>query len=1188
LLALVAVLGALIAVLLATRGGGGSRAVGADDAGTRTAVAEPDLTGGAAQRGRAPAEERPSLDDGIEVRPGVRLGGPGLLEGRVVERASAVGIAGARVELLTLPPTGIDILARIYQSAKFAPNWQKKLLPVATARSGPDGSFAFRGVRNGTYFLEARGARSTPDQAVLVRVDSDGAGGPVDVFVRPGGRVLGRVIDPAGAPARGAEVVVFAGMTTFLTAARNGDFRMFSARTDAEGAFAVPGVPPGAGYFGCASGAGLAVTLHGPFAVDAGADTTIEIQGNVGATVRGRVLARRVAEDGTETVEPVAGAHVGALPRGLRDLAFAKEVLALTHAVTDSEGRYAMHRVPAGEIDVGAAAPGLLPACSPTVVTAEGAESEAEPVVLEGGPRVTLRFKDSAGEPVPGVQTSWFVTDFDELAYEPAFTPLMLQAVEGFEYPTSDADGIAVAGPFPGRPPHTLFCWRSGYEFREVRWNPTTDAAVLDVVMSSGGAAEGIVIDVERAEPVTRFEVRSGRRLDWEEEGPTTINPYSGGYWIEDANGRFRLDALASWDAPVVFSAPGFVPERVKIDVAPGATTRGIIVKLRRGGTVRGRIVDPSGVPIAGAQVAAMDERGRPVVGRTRTPRGSVDSAREMVGQEIAMGSMELFSGLGALGPGFAVSGPDGAYELVALPEERVVIHATHRDFADGRSAPVTVAAGDPREGVDVTLSAGGGIYGTVRDRYGVPVAGALLLALSTDRMANTDPSARWVRQAATDVEGSYRFEHLEAGGYFVACTRGDEALNLASFLGTLNFDLVSVPPDEMVRRDLVDSSAAAVRVYGTVRAEGSAVAGGGIFALGFESENVLGLDVKVAQVRGNGAYEFAGLAPGDYTFSYQGTGPPVRMEVEVPDAPEYRLDLELPGGQLVGIVLDALSGEPIANAETVLLRADVPAAGGLIGTLVQREGNAARDWTSRDGRFAFPRLQGGTYELKVGPPRWGGQGGRWAPIDPIEIEIVDGVKADPLEIRLAPALKLAGVVVDGAGAPLAGARVYAFSHAGGEVRPTTARAGADGAFELLGLAPGRFDVTAAADEHADAAPREVEVGPEPQGELRLVLDRGVEVRVVVRDALGTPIQGATGRLVPLSKTGKAPAPRLDRAIEDIFRGEGVSSTEGVLRLGRFATGRYRLEVGRGSLTAQREPVVLVDGPPLEIEVELQ
>jgi hypothetical protein len=113
LLALVAVLGALIAVLLASRGGGGSRPVGAGDAGARPSVERPDLTGGASQRGRVPAEEGPALEDGIEVRPGVRLAGPGRLAGRVVERPAAAGVAGARVELWPRPPTGLDLRARI-------------------------------------------------------------------------------------------------------------------------------------------------------------------------------------------------------------------------------------------------------------------------------------------------------------------------------------------------------------------------------------------------------------------------------------------------------------------------------------------------------------------------------------------------------------------------------------------------------------------------------------------------------------------------------------------------------------------------------------------------------------------------------------------------------------------------------------------------------------------------------------------------------------------------------------------------------------------------------------------------------------------------------------------------------------------------------------------------------------------
>ncbi|MEM7307373.1 MAG: carboxypeptidase regulatory-like domain-containing protein [Planctomycetota bacterium] len=1133
---------------------------------------------------RAAADEAEALfAGGIEIRPGVRLAGPGRLTGRVLDRASGAGVEGARVELYSMPPTGKDFLHRVYSAAKLPSSWGTRLEPIATVASGPGGAFELRGVRNGSYFLEARGGWHAPDQTVLVRVDSDGAGGPVDVFARRGGRVLGRVERADGSAVAGARVQLYHGHTSFLAAARSGEFRLYASTTDREGRFLFPGVPEGRGYDVTASHDSMVISHAQGFTVVAGEDTEVLVKARAEGAVRGQVLA---TVEGEEQLVPVAGAHVGVLPRGLRDLAFSKEVLDATHTVTDAEGRYLLRRVPPGDVDVVGYKQGYVPSKGAAVRAASGATVEAEPIVLGGGPEVTLRFIDDQGLPIPGVATSWFVTDFDALEFEPTFTPLMLQAIEGFEFPVSDSDGVVRAGPFPGRPPYSVFCMRAGYEFEIFEWRPS-DGDEREVRLSRGGSVEGIVMDVEKAEPIQRFLVRSGRRLDWTDEEPSVINPFSGGLWIEDENGRFRLDGIADWGAPVTFVAPGYLPEEVDVQVKPGEVTRGVIVKMRPGGTVRGRVLDADGEPIAGAQVAGLDERGGFVAGHLRAPRARSRSMKAGIGQEVAMGSMEVLSSLGVLGSGFTVSEADGSYELTSLPEGTLWVHATHRDYADGKTDALAIVAGEPLDDVDLVLTEGGGLFGSVRDRFGQAVPDAIVLVVSTERMANTYPSARWVRQAGTDEAGQYRIEHMEPGGYFLACTRGDEGLNLTSFLGTLNFDLVSVPADEMVRYDITDSSAAAVRVFGTVRADGDLVRSGGLFALGFESENVLGLDMKIAQVRSDGSYEFAGLAPGSYSFGYQSDGPEVRMEVEIPDVPEYRLDLTLPTGGLAGYVRDSVTGEPIRGAEVVLTREDSAIAGGLIGAMIQREGNAARNWTNIEGTFSLPRLQAGIYQLKVGPPRWGELRGRYAPSDPVEIEVLEGVVKKDVELTLTPSLQIRGAVLTAGGAPVHRARVYALSHADRDVRPARARTADDGSFTLRSLAVGTYDLTASADGFADAPVQVVEVTAEAAPDVVLTLTEGVDVVVLVRDPAGQPLQGATGRLVSEAGSGKAAVASLDRTLEGLFSGEGVSGPDGVLRLGKHAPGTYRLEVGRGTQRATLEGVTLSAGIPLELDVEL-
>src|SRR5437016_2332386 len=86
--------------------------------------------------------------------------------------------------------------------------------------------------------------------------------------------------------------------------------------------------------------------------------------------------------------------------------------------------------------------------------------------------------------------------------------------------------------------------------------------------------------------------------------------------------------------------------------------------------------------------------------------------------------------------------------------------------------------------------------------------------AAATSFDGNQASAGAGLYQGHSDAQGRYAIAHVSPGGYFLVATRGDEDLNPMSFFGTLNFDLVTVPADETVSFDLVDSSAGACRVH--------------------------------------------------------------------------------------------------------------------------------------------------------------------------------------------------------------------------------------------------------------------------------------------------------------------------------------------------------------------------------------
>ena len=87
--------------------------------------------------------------------------------------------------------------------------------------------------------------------------------------------------------------------------------------------------------------------------------------------------------------------------------------------------------------------------------------------------------------------------------------------------------------------------------------------------------------------------------------------------------------------------------------------------------------------------------------------------------------------------------------------------------------------------------------------------------------------------------------------------------------------------------------------------------------------------------------------------------------------------------------------------------------------------------------------------------------------------------------------------------------------------------------------------------------------------------------------ANGQPISGATGRLVKKGETAQVGGADLGRAFTNLFSGKGVSGSNGVLSLGSFGPGEYRLEVQRNSQRAE-EDVLLEPGGPVELRVRLR
>lgn len=1134
---------------------------------------------------------------GAALSTGVRVRGEAGLRGRVVERDGGAPVAGAQVELLPVPPAGAAVLGRMLRMFAMGDEMWKRVQPIAVAATDARGEYAFRGVRPGTYYLEARGEWHAPDGVVRARATRKDDAAAADIQMLPAGRVVGVVLRPDGTPAPRAKLALVPGPGSFLTVARNGDVRFMEGETDESGRFAFDGVLPGAGWEITASSPEFSLTHARDIVVAAGIATKVELRARLGGTIVGRV----VGEDADGARTPVAGAHLGAVPRGLRNLRCVEEVLVATHCETAADGSFTMPNVPAGEVDVVAISKDHLPAIGARAALDDGATLALDELVLKRGATVAGRVIDAAGAPLAGVTMRWNLVEWSNFGFDFSLAPLMAQAVKGFEPPTSGPDGRFVAGPIAGKPPYSIDFEKLGYAKTELKWDPAKDSGEAVVVLQQGVVVSGVVMDALKSEPVASFSIDCAERVDLDAAAPSPLNPFSGGVLFEDPAGRFELQGVRPGKARLSVSAPGYLAASVEVEVAPGAPAKGVIVELAPGGVVKGRVIDEDGAPIAGAQVVAQLDRparggegstmdGEPAARRGERRRGEARrEARNMAmgrvgrGPQIPPGLMAYAASMGFMGERATTTGRDGTFQIAGVETGDFRVHAFHRDYCGASSKSLAMGEQGAVADVVLVMKAGGGIHGTVRDPRGNPVPDEIVVAVAPQSLQPNSPaSVGGMYQGSTDAQGNYRIQHVAPGGYFVVATRGDEELNPMSLFGGMNFDLVTVPEGEDVRFDLVDTTAGGCRVHGVVTYRGEPVQRGFLSALNYETDSMLGVEWRAARMKGDGQYEFAGLAPGEYQLNFDGDGPQARLTLEVPDAPEARIDLALPEASIGGRVVDDRTGDPVKGATATLRSLSAEGGGGgMFGSFLSREGRTRRDGVDDQGVFDFDRLEGGNYELQVSAG-----GGDYAPSEPLRVVVVANRVEDGLVVRLLPALSIQGVVVDEQGAPIPDARVVAQpAGAVGDPRGASDRCDAQGAFEVRGLAAGEYDLVATAPGRASARVAGVKVARDlPPKPTTILLPRGTNIVAIVRQN-GAPVAGARGRVVAKdAREGELDPEATGAMLQQFFQGAGGSGEDGRLDLGRHAAGEWRVEVQRAS-SARGVKLVKIDGLDGVVEV---
>ncbi|HKB15344.1 MAG TPA: carboxypeptidase-like regulatory domain-containing protein, partial [Planctomycetota bacterium] len=616
----------------------------------------------------------------------------------------------------------------------------------------------------------------------------------------------------------------------------------------------------------------------------------------------------------------------------------------------------------------------------------------------------------------------------------------------------------------------------------------------IEIVLPGPTGVAGVVREADTGKPVDRFTI-DGQRVSERKsdffDSSEGIRPSAS----EKEDGTFERLDLAPGDYDLSFESEGFVPEVVtKIGVKAGEVHRGLEVLLRRGATVRGKVVArDTGEPVADANVERAGED-------RRLPRPFLHRSHN---REVRTTS-------------------EGAFEMKGFEPGPIRLRVSHPSFAEAVPDPIEARGGETVEGILIALSRGGALDGFAIGEGGTPLTGGRVQATPTN-----DLRERWTerKEGPIDEAGYFKLEGLAAGRYRVearpswpagsgepSAVPDPKALLEARTMRAFAF--VEEGQTTRVEFPPLPKGGCTVRgrvVRGDAGVEGAWVSVAPDLRNGDAAE--LFRDRMNARTGADGSFAVEHVPPGSATLlvsapSSRGSGKTSasrQRSIEVPDAPELVLDVTLSGGTIAGRVVRASDGTPLPDVSVGTFPS------GLSPALVPKGFGWAH--TNEAGAFRIVDLEPGVYLVRAGAGIGKFASGK---DEGFAGEIREGVEVrDGEEVALDFALSPGGTAVvtvrDPSGNAVKGAMVGVVpSDAPRGVRKFLG--GSQGATDegglarVAGLSTGLYYATVYGTEYAGAESEVASVSVGSETSFRVDLREGTRVRARVVDGNDAPV----------------------------------------------------------------------------------
>jgi len=616
--------------------------------------------------------------------------------------------------------------------------------------------------------------------------------------------------------------------------------------------------------------------------------------------------------------------------------------------------------------------------------------------------------------------------------------------------------------------------------------------AGLRLVMDRCGTLRGQIV-TDTGEPIRSFQVGwvSARLPVGDEDRKREKMQWQ---TIAAADGSFELPGVDAGPVHLHVAANGYArPIAIRVDVPPGSPNEPVRVELTTARSIAGRVVRPDGQPIVGASVSWLLESSLGIPAGRETPtKCDTDNAGQ-------------FTLSGLPDHPFQLRVTDNVYPNAIYPELRV------GDF--------------PR---DLVFGADSMIVGRLLTPWSSPESGAWITA--RPERSNTDSS--------TDVQadGTFRFGPIPAGvwilnvwDFWIGREASAQDCELSRRVDVGAGETVEVEFDLRSRSRIVGHVAGTLSADELGRVELQLYTGDDDGRRGSSA-------IARSGCESDGRFVFYAVAPGRYVVEAmrrcRGVGAVAEASVEVAGTEQtVEVRIELPTPSLSGRILDG-DNRPVPADVAIIRERD-----GATLTVARTESN---------GSYTVAPPGSDRFHLRFSAAGFADQeSDRFGP---------DDLPTEPLEHVLETEARIAIMVRDDDGAPIAEARIDVHDAAGeatGNGPSTwTGRTALDGRVDATRLPAGAYHVDASHAAYPPSRPATIDVEWGETGSLTLTLTRVGRALLLLTDANGKPRPDVAVTVTQFGDSGKSQVATTDVdgrvTFERLLSGTWQASADGV------------------------------------------